>query len=192
MVLLLVVVPLVELAVILKVGSLIGILPTIALLVADSVAGAWLLRREGMGVFARLRSAVRAGRVPSDEVIDIALIALGGALLLTPGFFTDVVGFILLIPPSRAVVRRIARKWFRGRFDRRLGRAHAPLKVVEIRPGPFSPPPPPDPVEPVGQWEPGPTGADPFADDPWKSEGFWGEQPKRRWTRSRSRRRGQG
>lgn len=101
-----VVVPLAELWAILSVGDAIGILPTILILLADSVLGAWLLRTQGRGAWGRFLEALRSARVPSRELADGLLIVVGGALLLTPGFLTDAVGLLLLVPPSRALVRR--------------------------------------------------------------------------------------
>jgi UPF0716 protein FxsA len=102
-----VVVPLVELYVILQVGQEIGVWWTIALLFAGSVLGSVLLRSQGRSVWRRFRAALAQGRPPAREVADGALIILGGALLLTPGFVTDAFGFLLLLPPTRAVVRRV-------------------------------------------------------------------------------------
>jgi len=102
-----IVVPLAELAVIIEVGQAIGVPLTILILLADSVLGGILLRAQGRAAWRRLREAMRAGRVPHREVLDGALVIFGGALLLTPGFLTDIVGLLLLIPPTRAVARRI-------------------------------------------------------------------------------------
>jgi UPF0716 protein FxsA len=113
-------IPIVELYVIIQVADVVGALNTIALLILISVAGAWLLRQQGLATWARLQRALAAGQMPTKEVTDGALILLGGALLLTPGFLTDVVGLILLIPPTRAVVkgvfRRLLARWARRRF----------------------------------------------------------------------------
>ncbi|MTV26490.1 FxsA family protein [Nitriliruptoraceae bacterium ZYF776] len=109
LVLLFVVVPVVELAVILQVGQLIGTLPTVLLLIADSVLGAWLLRREGRRAWGQFRTAVQSGRWPGDEVTQGALVIVGGTLLLTPGFVTDGLGLLLLLPPTRAVLSRLVR-----------------------------------------------------------------------------------
>ncbi|MDP9405281.1 MAG: FxsA family protein, partial [Actinomycetota bacterium] len=111
-----VVVPLVELLVVLRVGEAIGTLPTIVLLLAVSVAGAWLVKREGREAWRRLRAALGSGRLPAAEVVDGALVLIGGTLLLTPGFITDAVGLLLVVPPSRAVVNRAVRARFRGAF----------------------------------------------------------------------------
>ena len=105
LVLVFLVVPLVELYVLIQVGSAIGALNTIALLVLMGVAGGWLMKREGLGVVRRVRSQLSAGRVPATEVVDGFLILFGGALMLTPGFLSDILGLALLVPPVRALVR---------------------------------------------------------------------------------------
>jgi UPF0716 protein FxsA len=109
-----VVVPLAELYVILKVGDAIGAVPTILLLAADSVLGSILLRAQGRAVWRRFNAVLSEGRMPHRELIDGVLVIFGGAFLITPGFITDVVGVVLLIPPTRTLVRRLV--------VRRLGR----------------------------------------------------------------------
>jgi UPF0716 protein FxsA len=117
LVILFIVVPIAELYVILQVGQAIGVLPTVALLIADSVLGSMLLRSQGRAVWARFNDALAAGRPPAREVLDGALVIFGGALLLTPGFITDVLGLGLLLPPSRALFRRmLVRAVTRGFF----------------------------------------------------------------------------
>ena len=106
------VVPLLELFVIIQVGSAIGALNTIGVLITVSLVGGWLVKREGVAVIRRVQGSLDAGIVPTTEVVDGFLILLGGALMLTPGFLTDVVGLGLLLPPVRAVVRRILRRRF--------------------------------------------------------------------------------
>ena len=113
----LVVVPLVEIYVLVQVGQVIGALPTIALLVVMSLLGAWLLRREGARTWQAFRAAMGSGRVPAKEVADGALVIFGGALLLTPGFATDLFGLLCVLPPTRAVLRRT----ITGLVRRRLG-----------------------------------------------------------------------
>jgi UPF0716 protein FxsA len=107
LVLLFIAVPIAELAVIIQVGQAIGVWWTIGLLVADSLFGSWLMRHQGRTAWRRFNEAIQAGRVPAREVLDGALVIFGGALLLTPGFITDILGLILLVPPSRALVRAI-------------------------------------------------------------------------------------
>lgn len=104
-----VVVPLVELYVIIQTGQVIGVLPTVAILLAVSLAGAWLVRREGTRAWSQLRRALREGRAPTREVVDGALVVFGGALLLTPGFVTDLCGLFFVVPPTRAVASRLIR-----------------------------------------------------------------------------------
>jgi UPF0716 protein FxsA len=107
-------VPVAELYVIYKVGDAIGVWQTFLLLALDSVLGSLLLRAQGRSVWRRFNETMAAGRVPHRELIDGVLVIFGGAFLITPGFLTDIVGLVLLIPPTRAVVRRLV--------ARRLGR----------------------------------------------------------------------
>ena len=107
LVLIFIVLPIAELYVIIQVGGAIGVLPTIALLIVDSFLGAALLRSQGRAAWRRFNEALAAGRVPAREVFDGTMIIIGGAFLLTPGFITDIVGLLLLIPPTRAVFRGI-------------------------------------------------------------------------------------
>jgi UPF0716 protein FxsA len=105
--LLFIVVPILELAVLIQIGQAIGVLPTIALLIADSVLGAALMRSQGRAAWMRFNAALAEGRVPGREVMDGVLVIFGGALLLTPGFLSDVLGLVLLLPPTRAIVRKV-------------------------------------------------------------------------------------
>jgi len=109
--LLFVVVPIVEIYVIVQVGEAIGVVPTLVLLLADAVLGTWLFRREGRRAWEALRQALGEHRVPTREVADGALVVLGGSLLLAPGFLTDVVGLLCVVPPTRAVLRRVLSGW---------------------------------------------------------------------------------
>jgi UPF0716 protein FxsA len=102
---LLVVVPIVEIAVLLAVGRAIGGWETLGLLLVESALGAWLVRREGARAWAALVSALRTGRMPSRELTDAALVLVGGTLLLTPGFVTDIVGFGFVLPATRPLAR---------------------------------------------------------------------------------------
>jgi UPF0716 protein FxsA len=107
LVVLFIVVPIAELAVLIQIGQLIGVWWTIALLVADAVLGSLLARSQGRITWRRFNEAVSAGRPPAREVMDGALVLFGGALLLTPGFLTDILGLLFLLPPTRAVIRRL-------------------------------------------------------------------------------------
>ncbi len=101
------VVPLVEVYVLVQVGQVIGPWWTILLLIAVSVAGAWLVRREGARTWRALRTALSTGRMPAKELADGALVLIGGCLLLTPGFLTDIAGALLILPFTRPVFRRV-------------------------------------------------------------------------------------
>ena len=115
--LLFIAVPFIELYVILQVGRTIGALDTLALLVLVGIVGAWLVKREGVSVVRRIHERVSAGAVPGRELVDGALILFAGALLLTPGFLTDVIAILLLVPPVRAALRRAAIRWLRRRAE---------------------------------------------------------------------------
>ena len=116
LVLLFVVVPILELYVLIQIGSAIGVLPTIALLILDSVLGAALMRMQGRAVWLRFNRTLAEGRMPGREVMDGALVIFGGALLLTPGFLSDILGLVLLLPPTRALVRKALVARFAGRL----------------------------------------------------------------------------
>jgi UPF0716 protein FxsA len=116
LILIFVAVPLVELYVIIEVvGPAIGAPLTILLLAADSLAGAWLMKSQGRAVWRRFNETLRAGGIPHREIVDGALVIFGGAFLITPGFLTDILGFALLFPPTRALVRRTLQR----RLERR-------------------------------------------------------------------------
>lgn len=121
LILLFIVVPLVELWAIIEVGRWLGVMPTLALLLADSILGAYLLRHQGRAAWRSFNQALAEGRVPHREVLNGVLIVFGGALLLTPGFITDAFGVLLLLPPTRALIlsaasRYIARQVRSGRI----------------------------------------------------------------------------
>src|SRR3954451_14003694 len=105
--LLFIVVPIAELALIIQVGDLIGVWWTIAILIADSILGTVLMRSQGRAAWRRFTVMMQSGLPPAREVLDGVLVIFGGALLLTPGFITDVFGLVFLLPPSRAIVRRV-------------------------------------------------------------------------------------
>ena len=113
--LLFLVVPIVEIYLIVQVAGGIGVPETILLLVAISVLGAWLAKVAGVSVLYRLQRTVRQGRVPSAEIVDGALVLLAGALMITPGFLSDMLAILLLLPPTRAVVRRVVLRRIRAR-----------------------------------------------------------------------------
>lgn len=133
LIILFIVVPILELYVIIQVGQWIGVVPTLLLLLADAVLGSLLLKHQGRGAWRRFNEALAARRFPGKEVADGLLIVIGGTLLLSPGFITDIFGIFLLVPPTRAIARKVLKQLTIGRF-----------MVVGMPgggPGPFGPPP---------------------------------------------------
>lgn len=103
----LLVVPVVEIFVIIQVGQVIGAWPTVALLIFESALGAWLVKREGRRAWNALRTSLQTALMPGKELADAALVLIGGTLLLTPGFVTDVFGFFFILPFTRPIARRL-------------------------------------------------------------------------------------
>ena len=112
----LLVVPLAEIALIVAVGRVIGGWQTVALLLVESALGAYLVKREGRRTWQALRVALNTGKMPGRELADAALVLIGGTLLLTPGFLTDIAGFFFILPFTRPITRR----WLQGVVERRL------------------------------------------------------------------------
>jgi UPF0716 protein FxsA len=110
--LLFLVVPIAELTVIILVGREVGVLETVALLILMSILGGWMVKRQGLGVLRRIQANLTAGRLPGADLVDGFLVLFAGALLLTPGFLTDMLALGLLLPPVRAVVRRVLGRRF--------------------------------------------------------------------------------
>ncbi len=109
-------IPVVELALFIKIGSIIGFLNTIAIVLFTAVAGAALTRRQGLETMRRVHERLQQGEMPAEELIDAMLIFVAGVLLMTPGFLTDLMGLLLLLPFARVHFKR----WLRRRFDRWL------------------------------------------------------------------------
>ena len=107
--LLFIIVPILELALLIQVGQVVGLLPTLTLVVTTGVVGAWLARLEGLKTLWTLQSELAQGRLPTQSILDGLSILVGGALLLTPGILTDIIGFSLLLPPSRREIQRRVR-----------------------------------------------------------------------------------
>lgn len=105
LVVLFVVLPVVELYTIIRMSGAIGFLNTLGVMILVAVIGSWLVRREGFRVWNRFNNAVAAGQIPAKEIIDGVLILGAGALLLTPGFLSDIFGLLMLFPPTRVVFR---------------------------------------------------------------------------------------
>jgi UPF0716 protein FxsA len=111
------VVPVIEIYLIIKMGDLIGPLPTVLLLLAISLAGAWLVRSQGFHLLRRIRYELAQGRLPAVELLDGAMLLVGGVLLLTPGFFTDFLGLFFLIPGTRGFIKQFVALWLQRRLD---------------------------------------------------------------------------
>jgi UPF0716 protein FxsA len=127
LVVLFIAVPIAELYLILQVGDAIGVVPTILLLAADSLLGSMLLRSQGQSVWRQFNQTMAEGRVPHRELLDGVAVIFGGAFLITPGFLTDIVGLLLLIPPTRAVLRRFAARRLGKRFSLRVAGSGGPV-----------------------------------------------------------------
>ncbi len=129
--------PLVEMYILIKVGGIIGAWPTIGLVVLTATIGLAMLRREGAATLRRVAEATERGELPADEVLGGLLLFIGGALLLTPGFVTDAIGFALLIRPSRLAIARALRERFfevahytvRRPAGRRRGADEGPMTI---------------------------------------------------------------
>lgn len=115
--LLFLVIPVVEIWIIIQVGQSIGGLETVGLLILISVVGAWLVRREGTGILVRVQQSLARGELPTNELIDGLLVLFAGALMLTPGFLTDAFGLLLLLPPTRLIMRGLLKRRFAGRVQ---------------------------------------------------------------------------
>jgi UPF0716 protein FxsA len=134
LIVLLIVVPIAELWVIVETAERIGVVPTLLTLLAVSIVGGWLLKREGTSTWRKLRATMARGEIPTNEATDGALILMGGALLLTPGFLTDIVGLGLVFPATRALIRRYARRVIGWMAAKRFGaRGYAARQVYETR-----------------------------------------------------------
>jgi UPF0716 protein FxsA len=106
LILIFIVVPLMEILLLIEIGSRIGTLNTISIIILTGILGGYMMRQQGFAILANIRVDLSQGRMPTGELINGALVLVGGIVLLTPGFFTDAVGFVLLIPPTREFVRR--------------------------------------------------------------------------------------
>lgn len=98
------IVPFVEIYLLLQIGGLVGVFPTIFMVVFTAVLGAWLLRRQGLATWQRFQDSLNQGAIPAYEMIEGPILLVGGALLLTPGFFTDALGFACLVPQLRRTI----------------------------------------------------------------------------------------
>ncbi|TCM40335.1 FxsA family protein [Kribbella sp. VKM Ac-2568] len=133
---LLLVVPIVEIYVIIQIGQVIGGWPTVGLLLIESALGAWLIKREGRRAWNALRTSTQTGRMPGKELADAALILVGGTLLLTPGFVTDIFGFFFVLPFTRPLARKVLSAFLGRRIVSQLGGN----PITGFMPGTYRPP----------------------------------------------------
>lgn len=117
--LLFIIVPLAEIALLIKIGEVVGVLPTIALVVATAVIGLALIRRQGLATLMRAQKTIEAGGMPVEAALDGVCLLIAGAFLLTPGLITDTAGFLLLVPALRRGLARWGFAWLR-----RSGKVH--------------------------------------------------------------------
>lgn len=161
--LLFLVVPFVELALLLEVGGRLGAVPTLALIFGTGFAGAWLARHQGLQVLRAIQTDLDAGRLPGDALFDGILVLVAAAFLVAPGILTDTAGLLCLAPGSRAVIKRLLARWLERRmqsgtirFDMRFSSPHwgptASGPVYDITPEPEATPSPGAPR--VGAWTP--------------------------------------
>lgn len=109
--------PVVEFYLFIQVDQLIGFGPTIGLIILTGIAGSYLARREGLNTWQRLNERLNAGDLPGKELVDGMIILVAGALLVTPGVLTDVVGFLGLLPPTRALIRKVLMRRFKSKME---------------------------------------------------------------------------
>ena len=158
--------PIAELVVILQFNNalsaltnpIIGTILTVITVLGTGVLGAWLAKQQGLKTLAAIQESLARGQMPTDELIDGAIIIAGGVMLLAPGFISDVVGIFFLAPPTRLITRAWLKRWFKRQFDqgrifvRASGTAWFsaqgfgfPPSIKRINPDPPSEPPPPQP-----------------------------------------------
>lgn len=125
--LLFILMPLIELAILVYLGTIIGALYTVLIVVATGILGAVMARHQGLAALSRIRSSIESGVMPANELFDGALILAGGLLLLTPGIITDIVGFAVLVPQTRRIIRR----WIRSLIHRRIQRGEIHYREVQ-------------------------------------------------------------
>ncbi len=111
-------VPVLELYLLIKVGRLIGAWETVAILLAVSFAGAWLVRHQGFSILSRIQGELAFGRLPAAELLDGFLVLVGGILLLTPGFLTDLLGLVFLVPAGRYLLKQYLQRWLERRLSK--------------------------------------------------------------------------
>ena len=120
-------IPLVELYLLLQIGSVIGAVNTILLVIITGVLGAYLAQQEGLRTLERIRALMARGEMPGEPLIDALLILVAGFVLITPGILTDLLGFLMLIPATRAPIRR----WVKGQLERKFSASKAAVYTID-------------------------------------------------------------
>ncbi|RMF96900.1 MAG: FxsA family protein [Candidatus Schekmanbacteria bacterium] len=110
------IVPIIELAILIKAGTIFGVFNTIAIVIITAIAGAYLVKLEGLNVLYRIQENISNGIFPAEELLDGLLIFIAGALLLTPGFVTDILGFLMVFPPTRRILKEIIKKYIKTHY----------------------------------------------------------------------------
>lgn len=110
-------IPLIELIVILKINALIGFDWTIIIIILTGIAGSYLARKQGKMIILRIREEISQGTMPKDRIIEGLILFVGGFMLLFPGYITDFIGFMLMVPGNRRFLREYIKKWIKKRFD---------------------------------------------------------------------------
>ena len=113
-------IPIIEIAVLLKLDNAIGLGQTIFLIFVTGIIGAWLVRQQGISIIFQIRKELTNGKIPAKQMIDGVMVLIAGAVLITPGLITDIVGFLLLIPYTRNFIR----KWIRIKFEKYINSTH--------------------------------------------------------------------
>ena len=134
LVILFIAVPVLELFIFLTLGARIGLPMTLAIVVLTGFLGAWLTKKQGLKVLSRYQATIQAGQIPHQEIVEGLLILIAGAVLLTPGFLTDAIGFSLLVPPVREKVRTLISGYLKGRITVAGVEVDAPAEPPETIP----------------------------------------------------------
>jgi UPF0716 protein FxsA len=128
--------PLAELSLLLRIGEWLGAAPTVGLVIATGVVGAWLARREGLRTWGRVQAELAAGKVPGEELLHALLVFVAGLVLVTPGVLTDVAGLLLLVRPVREIVARRVRRRLAGQVQFQTVNFGDPATDMNDSPGP--------------------------------------------------------
>lgn len=123
-VLIFIAVPVLEIYTLLRAGELVGLWPTLGLILLTGIAGAWLARTQGLELLLQIQRELAAGRMPTEKLFDGALILAGGLVLLTPGFWTDLLGFLCLVPATRELLKKGLKRWAEKRLASGSVRIH--------------------------------------------------------------------